>query len=494
MSIRFRIRTDAGQELSFASREMFEDFVRSGDLSPDDLVYDAEDGSWAPARTHPIVLDIEYEQEEAEGEAQEPDSGSEAPSADDSFGLSLAPPREREPDTDDHGDSAERADIDGDGGETSAGVGAGDFGLELAPVDDRSPEEASRQFVEKLESERRRDLDYDGGSGFSGFSMDHSGTLADLASSPDEPEPPPPPPPPRKPAPRPRRDDRARGPERRQTRRAEPAPKKKAGGSGGGVRRLLAVAVVVAIAAGGGYVAFQQTRGSTPDEPAPPAETPVAPIEVEPEPEPPAREPVIARTVTAVRERALERFLTSTQAALRDLQPIPDYWPGGPYMVLPSAHPDIVGVWQSYLTTVQRVRAGDTERYRTAYEAALEDALIEGEERADRLARGMAAFQESAAARAAHYDRVEALAAAAIQSHNALIEGEGLLLYDGPEDGGLEGPIGAGVTSRDEESRLLLDNVVQLLTARLAAAGGGPGSGENVRAWVWDGFLDAVAN
>ena len=66
MPVRFRIRASAGQELSFASQEMFEDFVRSGDLSPDDLVYDAEDGSWFPARTHPIVLEIGYEESDRE--------------------------------------------------------------------------------------------------------------------------------------------------------------------------------------------------------------------------------------------------------------------------------------------------------------------------------------------------------------------------------------------------------------------------------------------
>ena len=42
MSARFRIRTSGGQELSFASHAVFAEFVRSGDLSPDDVVYDAE--------------------------------------------------------------------------------------------------------------------------------------------------------------------------------------------------------------------------------------------------------------------------------------------------------------------------------------------------------------------------------------------------------------------------------------------------------------------
>ena len=94
MSVRFRIRTPGGQELSFASVEMFEDFVRSGDLSDDDLVYDAEDGSWAPARTHPIVLNVQYEDERAEAEAGSaeaaPSEVSDEPGPDNAFGLSLA--------------------------------------------------------------------------------------------------------------------------------------------------------------------------------------------------------------------------------------------------------------------------------------------------------------------------------------------------------------------------------------------------------------------
>ena len=47
-------------------------------------------------------------------------------------------------------------------------------------------------------------------------------------------------------------------------------------------------------------------------------------------------------------------------------------------------------------------------------------------------------------------------------------------------------------------SRILLveDEPGLLLTLSdlLESEGLGPGSGENVRAWVWDGFLDAVTN
>ena len=113
MSVRFRIRTSAGQELSFATHEMFEDFVRSGDLAPDDLVYDVETAEWSPARTVPLVLEIEYEKEAAEEAAAraaeagvDAEAGDETPAggaadgektpddADEentSFGLSLAP-------------------------------------------------------------------------------------------------------------------------------------------------------------------------------------------------------------------------------------------------------------------------------------------------------------------------------------------------------------------------------------------------------------------
>ncbi len=517
MSVRFRIRTAAGQELSFASREMFEDFVRSGDLSPDDLVYDGEDGSWAPARTHPIVLGIEYEQEDAdeeEGRAdQEPAElepaeleaaeveaaeverpGAEEDAApDDAFGLSLAPAAEAK--------DAEEAPPEAADGVSDAGAEApteadsGDLGLELAVSEEISPEDASRAFVEKLEAERLSDLELDVGAGISGFTMERTGSLADLAADADEPAPEPPEPRrPERPSPpsRSSSDDPWGGRDRTAGRRAEPAPRRKEP-SGGGGGRLVGAAVLVAILAGGGYVAFQR-MGQAPSEPASGPDTPVTPIAVEPAPEPPAREPVIARTEAAVRDRALERFLTSSQAALRDLRPIPDYWPGGAYLVMPSAHPELTDVWREYLSTSQRVRAADTDRYRTAYEAALDDAVIEGAERDERLARGVAAFAGSEAARAAHYDRVEALASAAIQSHNALLEAEGLLILDGPGEVVADGPIGAGVTARDEDSRLLLENVVELLTAMLEADGAGPGTGENVRAWVWDGFLDAVAN
>jgi len=151
MSVRFRIRTSAGQELSFATHEMFEDFVRSGDLSPDDLVYDREIGSWAPARTHPLVLEIEYEDEElTEGGAKAEKSPSKADSPSQTTGIRS----EEEADG-----SGTTSDV-GDSGTASSGGDGDAFGLDLAPAAEMmSTEAAAQAFIEKMDSERETDSD-----------------------------------------------------------------------------------------------------------------------------------------------------------------------------------------------------------------------------------------------------------------------------------------------------------------------------------------------
>jgi hypothetical protein len=176
MSVRFRIRTSAGQELSFASQEMFEDFVHSGELSPDDLVYDGEDGSWAPARTHPIVLDIEYGNADA------------APAA-----VELVQEEGRAPATDspesgvaeDEEPAAEEPAAEA--GESTAPV-AEDFGLDLVAPAEISPQEASRQFVERLEAERATELELEGSEQeVSGFTTPRSSTVARITPVPRRP-------------------------------------------------------------------------------------------------------------------------------------------------------------------------------------------------------------------------------------------------------------------------------------------------------------------
>ena len=171
---------------------------------------------------------------------------------------------------------------------------------------------------------------------------------------------------------------------------------------------------------------------------------------------------------------------------------MPEIWPEGRYLSSPSEYPEVLDVWQTYLSTIRSVRQDDARRYRVAYEAALDDAVIEGEARAARLAAGLDAFAATSAAREAHFARVESLASGAMQSHSALVEAEGLILFDpGGTAGGRNG-LGVGAYGRDPDSQLLLDQVLDLLAERLDANGLGPRTGGNVREWVRDGIVDAV--
>jgi hypothetical protein len=243
--------------------------------------------------------------------------------------------------------------------------------------------------------------------------------------------------------------------------------------------------------AAGAYVGYPMLRPS-PDEGADGSTAPIEPIPVEPTPTP-APVAVIESTPAAVRERALERYLTATQGALRDLPDVPPVWLTGEYLATPSAYPDVLDVWQTYLSMVRSVRQEGPGRYRTAYEEALDDAAVMGDDRPDRLARGIEAFSATAALGEQHFERVEALASAAIQSHSALLEAEGLILFDPAMGGEGRGGLGVGVSGRDADSAQLLDQILGLLSDRLEAEGLGPRTGANVREWVWDGFLNAVA-
>ena len=119
---------------------------------------------------------------------------------------------------------------------------------------------------------------------------------------------------------------------------------------------------------------------------------------------------------------------------------------------------------------------------------------MQGEVRTIRLDAAAADFDADAEERDGHWNRVEALAVAAIQSHDALVGAEGLILFDGTGATGRTGGIGAGTSGRNTDAQLLLDQVAELMGRVLSADGLGPGEGRNVREWVWGGFLDVVTN
>jgi len=342
MAVRFRIRTSAGQELSFASHEMFEDFVRSGDLSPDDLVYDADTESWSSARTHPIVLEIEYGSESASGfDADEFDA--------------VAEP------SDDVVPELLFADVSIDDG----------FGLELAPPPDPQQQQEARDFVAKMEAEREASLRRDGVA--SARLESGSGTLAELGAVGDTLAPRPEVSPRRREPSERRRDDADRSPvSRRGPSTASAAP------TGRRAAPLVGLAfLIVALGGAGGYAGFRLVSAAPPESPVVDPGTPVEPMTVEPAPPTPPPGPVIEPTPAAVTERARERFLTAARTEMRNLPPIPDAWPSGRYLSLPSEYPGVVDVWQSYLYTMRAVRARDVQRYGEAYESALDDAQVQ---------------------------------------------------------------------------------------------------------------------
>jgi hypothetical protein len=558
MSVRFRIRTPAGQELSFGTAELFERFVRAGDLSMDDLVYDAEIGSWSSAMTHPLVLQIEMEREAAKADAEDAAGASvegpekvdevdpeaakeEEPSVDNAFGLSLAaPPPGREAPGEDvpsdepegvgsddaHGD-ARGTDEPADEAPATGGEGSG-LGLDLAPAVERSAADEERAFLEELEAEREAEMDIGGSSSrFGGLTREDSGRGTEL--TPALPPAPPPAPPPSPPRPTgasapsldpasPRRSTGkvggwaspdAAGSSRRgweddepedkaPAKRAEKHPPKRSRGP------LLAV-VVVMVMVGIGAVYFVLTRaGSVVSMEGVDAAAdsvarseppqPQPEAEPEPEPEPEPLEAVIPSSEAAVRERAQERFLSATQLQLRDLPPIPEAWPGGAYFALPSDYPEVAEVWRLYGEVVQRIRDGDDERYAEAYRRALDDAAVVGDVRELRLSSALTDFEADAAARSAHYDRVAGLASVALRVHASLVEAEGLILHDASGSTGVAGSVGGGTSGRNADAEATLEALVGLIDEAIEAEGFGPRAGTSIREWIWDGIIEAVTN
>lgn len=474
MSARFRIRTSQGQEISFASREMFAEFVRSGEMSDDDVVYDAAAREWSSALTHPVVLEICREAEEAR-----------APEGEDAGG-------EQE-------EASEAGSEDGSGEEDghlgSTPPSGLDIGLDLAPApDEPSPEEQAAAFVKRMEAERAGDLDFveedravqglqreHGSSGLvGGFHLggtsppkhpsqsrrarqgDHARPVAPTGAGPSRPEPP--------------VGQSARDGSLRATKPRPKVPRKRRGYV---PVLLVAVATVLVVVA-----AAPDLFGPPEGDDASGAGTDSVTL-----PPPPS---LIPDTEESLRERATERYLTATRALLGDLPPIPDSWLSGAYLAAPSDYPQVREAWNQYLTTVRQLRQGDADRYRVAYRGAMDDAGVASTARTLRLANAVSAFQDDGLAREEHYGHVEALASAALRGHDALVEAEGTIAYEPAATTPISGDPIIEAVGRSPEAQALLDQVLDMILLEMSGPGG-PGQAAVVREWVWDGLLDAVA-
>jgi hypothetical protein len=446
MSARFRIRTPTGQELSFASLDVFREFVRSGDLSPDDVVYDAETREWSSARTHPVVLEIELAAEDAASAT-----------------------------SDDDADATVRLEAVGDEPaaveEAAPPFAMGDIGLDLAPAPNQlSPEQEAEAFLAKMEAERAADLSASDDVSIQSFTRERP-EPAPIAPAPAAPRSV------AEPAPRSFHQERSAPAPSRPAPVAEP----KAGPSFGyaPVAILVLVVAVAGVYFGSDLFAPVATEGS---DPAP------DPVTAQP-----AATPVIPATEDAVRRRAGERFLTSTQALLRQLEPIPQAWLSGRYLASASDYAHVRTIWQTYLVTIRDIRASDDERYRVAYGRALDDAGVQEPARTTRLATGTAQFQAGGAPRNRHYERVERLATVAISGHDALVTAEGRILFEPATGARLSTDPVIEAVGRTPADQDLLDEILDAVLGELRGPGG-PGTARNVREWVYGGLLDAVTN
>ena len=456
MSARFRIRTPQGQELSFGSEEMFADFVKSGELSAGDLVYDATTGEWSPALTHSLVLGLQ---------PGSPEPASDGPGEGAAGDASVG----RDP----------HASVEDD---RSAARQAGDpsgLGFQLAP--EQTPEEAAAAFVREMEAER--ESVFERPEEMRGLKSDESGAglLRDLDRTP--------PPPPSTgpladrpaggfaadpPAPRPGGDEAERSrPSARHGRsvRSRRGPRF----SGAFVFWMLTLgAIGVGVILGPELVALaMNTDAAEPGEP----DTGV---------------PILADTEEALRERASARFLSRALNSLSGLPTVPGEWLDGRYLANASGYPGVIDTWTAYLDAVRRLRVDETELYSASYLSALDDARVSGATRTLRLASALSRFERDRPERAAHYDRVTELATAAIGLHELLLDREQSIEYEPAVGTRISADPILQAASADPETQRLLEAALDRVLDALSARRGGPVEAAGVRAWIFDGLKEVV--
>jgi len=432
MSARFRIRTPQGQELSFGSEEMFADFVRSGDLSEGDLVYDADTGEWSPARTHSLVLEVQ--------------AGSEAMEGGESGGAAA--------------------------GAATASPVAGAISFELAPQ--QTPEEAAAAFVERLEEERASEFERI--EELRGLKPDDK---VEQAYGDIERTPPPPPLPQAREFGEPA--ERVRPTRKAPTRGSTTATAPRRSADRRGSRRFLTWVVLVggaaaAVVLGPEIVALAMG----PDESGAGGPT-VTELSVVPD------------TEEGLATFADTRFLGRVRGELAALPPIPREWLDGRYLAHASEYPNVRSAWEAHLATVRRLRVDEGDHYSAAYLSALDDARVTGPTRTLRLASAMSRFERAAGDRRGHYDRVEALALTAIEFHDLLVRREAQISYEPAVGTRISADPVLQAASPDPVVQREMESGLDRVLAALSAQGAGPVEAARVPEWTFEGLRAVVA-
>ncbi|MEX2467250.1 MAG: hypothetical protein WD995_10085 [Gemmatimonadota bacterium] len=458
MSARFRIRTPQGQELSFGSEEMFADFVKSGELSSGDLVYDATTGEWSPALTHSLVLEFQSggDDRSSEGEdAHVSEPGSEALSG---GGEETVTPSESGAPTDD----------------------GADLGFQLAP--EQTPEEAAAAFVKEMEAER--EAEFERRQELKGLKSDESGTglLREIERTP--PEPPSGQTPSRgqdawsgEDARAPESTYEAPAPRRKSARRASSPRRRGRGISGRFVFWALTFGVVgVGVLLGPDLIALAGVNTEGAD---------VGEVDT--------GAPILPDTEEALRARADVRFLSRVLQSFAALPAIPNTWLDGRYLANASEYPGVRAAWVAYLEAIRRVRVDEDEYYSAAYLSALDDARVTGATRTLRLASALSRFESEGAERQAHYDRVAELATAAIDLHDLLVEREASITYEPAVGTRISADPILQAAGTDPETQQLLEAALDRVLDALSERQVGPVEASRVPDWMFEGLRDVVA-
>ncbi|MDH5758984.1 MAG: hypothetical protein OEZ65_05295 [Gemmatimonadota bacterium] len=493
MSARFRVRTRDGAELEVRDIDELAVRIEAGEVTAQDLMFDAETREWAPAGVHDAFRAASAPVPEQPPSVPEPVMAPEPPvdsrpakSAEPVLEVESSPPAAEPP-------AAPPA------GATDDDLG---FSLELMEtIPGLSDEERRSAFLESMERERADDASH-GLSQSLGLPVVHGGS--ELGVGREGPPPPPPPAPPVQGGPsRPVASDgpispptasRPIRPHPRPTesvlqapaptaRPAAPAPPRRHRGPSPVAGIVKGVVIIAVVGVGSWALAMRFGRNPVPP-PVVEEEPPVIPLEL------PA-----SATVPAV-DPGIEARRILLQGWSEDwdrlgVGEIPEEWLDGRYFSAPEGFPEVLVFWQGYRDWVMAGRDEESERYRQAYREGLARAGVAGSAGTSRLTDAMAQFDADQPLRAQVYDMGIELAQAALDLHAILLDMEGDITYEPARGERLsEDPVveAAAVT---DSARIRFETALDRVLGLLDGIDGepGPGQAERLRDWL-SGFLE----
>lgn len=400
--------------------EIFAELVRSGVVRPEDEIFDALMGVWMPADQHPIVALFQ------DPLVVHPNAGP------------LPKPAGEEQATEPAAEVA--APAGGDASTEPAGEVVEEIQLDLVSPQQKSPEEAQKAFIEKMEEERRQELDVpDQPSDLPLVTaqsdvVGRSGTFrAGLE--------------PGAPTARPRPV-----PPKRKTTPVRRSPL--------GMTALFGV-LLVAVIVSTRVARPELGTGETPTEEATGDASARAPR-------------AVTRTEEQIREDAYRGFVDGMESLQQELVPgpVPRAWLEGAYLADPEAYPEVRPYWERYMAFADAAEAREAALYRQAYLRAAAQAGVSGPVRSLRMATALEDFSSSRTGRTEHYARVRELAASALALHDLMVKLKGRISYEPIRGPRVSADPVIEAAGTDPEAQELLEAALDRLLQALHGADG----------------------